>query len=533
MNKYTLVALSVVGGIFSGLAWSGWCSGLIMLIAFVPLFLIENHLFENTNKFSPNAFFIYLLPGFVIFSIMALGWMRVASITGAICVIMGLSFLMAFTIWLAHIVRIRAGNLAGIVSLITFWLGYELITLNINIISPWLNLGNGLAKDIMFIQWYDVTGTAGGSLWILCSNLSLAAFLVNLHAGKKRNCLSFIIWMTIIVLPSIVSLTRYYSIKTSGKKSSEVIIIQPNTDPYSEKFVIAFEEQLKKVIALGRANATDKTDWIITPETTVDDPVNLDDLNKNKYIRMIKELAVQYPGASVVSGLVSYRVYPPSQYPPTISARQTDGSGTYYDHFNSAFKIDTGKTIDVYHKSKLVPGIEMQFANGPGRFISKILPYLGGTKWGYGIQKDRICFEHPSLIQKIAPIICYESVFGSFVTEYVKKGAEALFIITNDGWWKGTNGYKQHLSYASLRAIETRRPVARAANNGISCLIDIRGNRTEETEWWTQTVIKGEIIPETIITPYVKYGDYLLRISAFASVIILFVIFVVKPLRKK
>jgi len=70
---------------------------------------------------------------------------------------------------------------------------------------------------------------------------------------------------------------------------------------------------------------------------------------------------------------------------------------------------------------------------------------------------------------KIAPIICYESVFGEFVTDYVKKGAQALFIITNDGWWKNTNGYKQHLYFASLRAIETRRQVVRAANTGVSC----------------------------------------------------------------
>ena len=79
--------------------------------------------------------------------------------------------------------------------------------------------------------------------------------------------------------------------------------------------------------------------------------------------------------------------------------------------------------------------------------------------------------------RKIAPIICYESVFGKYVTEYVKKGANALFIITNDGWWKNTNGYKQHLSFASIRAIETRRPVARAANTGVSCIIDIRGKQ--------------------------------------------------------
>jgi apolipoprotein N-acyltransferase len=175
----------------------------------------------------------------------------------------------------------------------------------------------------------------------------------------------------------------------------------------------------------------------------------------------------------------------------------------------------------------------MQFSNGPGRLIGKILPNLGGTKWGYGTQNERICFEHPSISQKIAPVICYESVFGKYVTDYLKNGAQAIFIITNDGWWKNTNGYKQHLSYASLRAIETRRPVARAANTGISCIIDIRGNRTEETEWWSQSVIKGEIYPETRITPYVKYGDYLMHISSLISVFILLVIFIAIPIRKK
>ncbi|MEI6047755.1 MAG: apolipoprotein N-acyltransferase [Bacteroidota bacterium] len=533
MNKYTLVALSVTGGILSGLAWTGWCSGLILLIAFVPFFVIENYLFENPKKFSPNAFFIYILPGFVIFSIIALGWMRVASITGAVCVIMGLSFLMAFTMWLAHIVRLRAGNIPGFLSLLTFWLSYEFISLNINIISPWINLGNGLAKDIMFIQWYEATGTSGGSLWILSSNLFLTLWLVNSLRGKSRNRLFLMIWLSVIIIPSVISITRYYTIKQTGNSANEVIIIQPDTDPFTAKFTIPFEEQLKKVITLVATEATDKTAWIITPETTVDDPVNLDNLNNDKYIKMIKELAIKYPRAAIVTGLVSYRIYPPSIDAPTRSARITDASGFYYDHFNSAFRIDTGKTIEVYHKSKLVPGIEMQFSDGLTRFISKILPYLGGTKWGYGIQNERKCFEHPSLFYKIAPIICYESVFGKYVTGYVKNDAEALFIITNDGWWKGTNGYKQHLSYASLRAIETRRPVARAANTGISCIIDIKGKITKETEWWSQTVLKGEIIPEKRITPYVKYGDYLMIISLLISVLILFVIFIAIPLRKK
>jgi apolipoprotein N-acyltransferase len=533
MNKYTLVSLSIIGGILSGLAWTGWCSGLILLVAFVPFLLIENHLFKNPGRFSPNAFFIYILPGFVIFNTTTLGWMRIASVTGAICVVMGLSFLMAFAMWLAHIIRLKAGNIPGFISLITFWLGFEFLSLNNNLITPWLNLGNGLSKDILFIQWYELTGTSGGSLWILCSNLFLTIFLVNSSAGKKSYRLFLVIWLSVLIIPSVISITRYYSIKQNVKRSSEVVIIQPNTDPYTEKFVIPFEDQLKRIIGMANANITDKTDWIITPETTIDDPVNLDDQYNNKYIRIFKELTEQHPRIAIVTGLVSFRLYEPSPEPPTISARKKDSSGYYYDHFNSAFKIDTGKANEVYHKSKLVPGIEMQFSTGPGRFISKILPYLGGTKWGYGIQKERICFEHKGILQRIAPVICYESVFGNYLTDYVKKGAEAIFIITNDGWWKNTNGYKQHLSYASLRAIETRRPVIRSANTGISCIIDIRGKRTVETEWWTRSVIRGEFYPETRITPYVKYGDYLMYISSIISLLVLFIIFIARPVRKK
>jgi apolipoprotein N-acyltransferase len=533
MNKYILTGLSVIGGILCGLAWTGWCSGLILLIGFVPFFLIENYLFENPKRFTPNAFFIFILPGFVIFSIISLGWMRIASITGAICVIMGLSFLMAFTTWLAHIIRLRAGNITGFISLITFWLTYEYFSLNINIVSPWLNLGNGLSKDILFIQWYELTGTAGGSLWILCCNLLLAIVLINFIKVKRRNRIYFIVWLSLVTIPAAISIYMYNTIIQNDRNGSEVMVIQPNTDPYTEKFIIPFENQLKNVIAMANSQISDKTDWVITPETTIDDPANIDDLANNKYVKLLKEITQQHPDVDIVTGMVTYRLYPPLKDPPTVSARRIDASGKYYDHFNSAVQIDSSNMFGIYHKSKLVPGIEMQFSNGPGRFITRILPYLGGTKWGYGIQKDRACFEHKGSLMRIAPVICYESVFGKFVTDYVRKGAEALFIITNDGWWKNTDGYKQHLYFASLRAIETRRPVVRAANTGISCFIDIRGKRTEETKWWSKAVIKGEIYPETSITPYVKYGDWLLVSSSIISGIILLIFFIAVPIKKK
>jgi apolipoprotein N-acyltransferase len=531
LNKYTLIFLSVTGGILTGIAWTGWCTGLILLVAFVPFFIIENQIHENRKRYTPNAFLVYILPGLFIFSIIGIGWMRVASITGAMLVITGLSFLMAFSLWLGHLIRFRAGNAAGYISMLSFWLTYEYFSLNISIVSPWLNLGNGLSKDFIFIQWYEFTGTGGGTLWILLSNFLLARILIASSKHAKNTTL-LIFWLSVVSIPIIYSLVRYNSIRENSREPQEVVILQPNTDPYSEKFVVPFKNQLQKVIKLASDSATKKTAWIITPETTVDDPVNLDSLNNDQYIKMIKEMNARFPNSSVVTGMVTFRQYGVKDNPPTRSAVKRDTSGYYSDHFNSALRIDTGILTEVYHKSKLVPGIEMRFFNGPGRLLGRILPYLGGTRWGYGLQEERAIFTQPETGIKVAPIICYESVFGSFVTDYVKKGANALFIITNDGWWKNTEGYRQHLSFASLRAIETRRPVARCGNTGVSCFIDIRGKRRLETKWWTEAVIKGYIIPEEKTTFYVKHGDYILRISLFISALILMYSFIVLPVRK-
>ena len=529
-RRIILVLLSVTGGILAGLAWTSWFTGLILLIAFIPFIILENYLFVNSERYSPYAFFNYSLPGMIVFTTITMGWVRAASTTAVITVIVGMSFLMTFIMWLAHLVRLKAGTIHGITAFIVFWLSFEFLSLNFILLTPWINLGNGLAKDILFIQWYDMTGTSGGTLWILVSNLFLALFLINKSRHKK---IYLYIWLIVILIPSCFSLVRYYTIQENENPGNEVVIIQPDIDPYTEKFSLPFDEQLSKTLNMADTSVSSSTKWLLTPETTVDDPVNENELYDNQYIIDLVNFADRHPGVNIVTGLVSYRLYPESQKPPSASARKIDSSGYYYDHFNSAFLIDTGGVSGIYHKSKLVAGIEIQFSAGLGKLINLIVPYLGGTKWGYGRQDERACFKHKVTGQVAAPIICYESVFGNYVADYVRKGAEALFIITNDGWWKNTKGYIQHLNYASIRAVETRRPVARAANTGISCFVDIRGNRKHETEWWTEAVIRESIRSETKLTPYVRYGDVIMKLSAVISVLLLSYVFIVLPVRKK
>ena len=140
---------------------------------------------------------------------------------------------------------------------------------------------------------------------------------------------------------------------------------------------------------------------------------------------------------------------------------------------------------------------------------------LGGTVAGRATQKKRTNFEHPNLDFKAGPVICWESVFGEFITGYVQNGASFLAVISNDAWWKNTPGHRQLLSYTRLRAIETRRDIARSANNGISAIIDARGEILKQTTYETQTVLTGSIAPRNNLTFYVRYGDIIGRWAVF------------------
>lgn len=112
---------------------------------------------------------------------------------------------------------------------------------------------------------------------------------------------------------------------------------------------------------------------------------------------------------------------------------------------------------------------------------------------------------------KFTDVICYESIFGDYVAWGVRKGAELLFVSTNDGWWKNSPGHRQHAAYARLRAIENRRDIARSANTGISCFIDQKGRVFQATAYGEPDCIRQTLLANSRLTFYSKYGDLLGR----------------------
>jgi apolipoprotein N-acyltransferase len=203
------------------------------------------------------------------------------------------------------------------------------------------------------------------------------------------------------------------------------------------------------------------------------------------------------------------------------------------DSYNSAFQMDSTENLPIYHKSMLVVGVEHMPFKWLLKSMEGLTLKLGGTMRSQGRQELRDAFPSPQDGTRVAPVICWESIFGEYVTDYINDaGAHFLFIVTNDGWWRNTAGHRQHNTFARLRAIETRRSVARSANTGISSLINQRGDELARMGWWKRSGLRGTLNKNDSITFYVKHGDYLGRIAVLLTVILLLYSFI-KPFTRK
>jgi apolipoprotein N-acyltransferase len=198
---------------------------------------------------------------------------------------------------------------------------------------------------------------------------------------------------------------------------------------------------------------------------------------------------------------------------------------------NSAVQIARDRPIDVYFKSKLVPGAEFFPFREYLPFIKPLVDMLQGSVAGLTGQKTRGVFR--SEIANAAPVICYESVYGQYVGGYVRNGADVIFIVTNDGWWDKTPGHVQHLKIGAIRAIEHRKPIARSANTGISCFINARGDVLQPTKYRETIAISGKITPGEEMTFYTKWGDIIARIAVFLAVLVLERVITLSVMRKK
>ena len=514
--------LAILSGSLLAASWVTYGITPLIFIAFVPLLLADSHI-RSHYKHTKRKIFILSYIAFLIWNIVSTWWIWNSTEVGAVLAISINSLLMSLTFLLYHLVAKRSTQKLSLIFLVAIWLSFEKFHLWWDISWPWLNLGNVFSEKITWIQWYEYTGTFGGSLWVWLLNIIFYIAAKDYLTDKNRALLAkrVGIAMLFFAIPVVISYYIYINYSEKGLKTADVVVLQPNIDPYEEKYQVN-NEDTSKAISYFLLNKLDhKVNFVITPETMLARNILIDELANSAPVNTLKNLFLAFPQVNWVVG-VSLLKFIEDKKDVTAQSNYLAEKDIWYNDYNSAFLLNydyfRSDTLPLYHKSKLVVAVE----NFPYQQILKpilgdMLIDLGGTVALKTTQSERSVFTGRETFGKAAPIICYETVYGEFVTDYIKKGANFLAILTNDAWWGDTQGYKQLLSYTRLRAIETRRSVARSANTGISAFINGRGDILKALPYRDFNTLRCTIALNEEVTFYVRMGDYIARIAGFLA----------------
>lgn len=533
LKKRHLYLFALISALLLTFGWPERGFPLVLFFAFVPVLFIEDHIYNNKSQFNWFSFFGYSFLSMFIWNILTTYWIYYSTAVGVILAVILNSLFMALTLALFHYTRTALKYKSYFILFTVYWIAFEYLHLNWELSWSWLNLGNSFANHPAWIQWYEYTGSLGGTLWIVIVNFMIFHVL-KLYINKEKTfrfrLSQALTAACLILLPIIISVIIYYTYEDKGKSIS-VVAVQPNIDPYYEKFdALTSEQQLARLLKLARLKTDANTSLLVGPETAIPEGVWEDMLDESRSIDSLKLFIKKYPKLNILVGLSSYKMFSPGEQLSATARRYSNNE--WYDAYNTALLLDSSDNVQLYHKSKLVPGVEKMPWSKHLKFLEKYAIDLGGIVGSLGVQDERTVFYSTDNQIKAAPVICYESIYGEYITDYVKNGANIICVITNDGWWEDTPGYKQHFDYASLRAIETRRTVVQSANTGISGFINQRGQVQQKTGWWEGDVLKQDVQLNEEITFYVKYGDYIGKASFYMSAIILLYSFFISISKK-
>ncbi len=500
---------------------------LLVFISWIPLLFVERNVFNK--KYRSSKIYIHSFITFFLYNLGTTWWIWNASPGGAIFAIVLNALIMAFVFYLSHLIRKRFNNKIGYLIFILGWISFEYLHYYWELSYPWLTFGNVFSITPSIIQWYSITGVLGGTLWILLINILLFHLLYSILVQKKNwrdDKRLVVLFLGVLIIPLMYSLIVYYKYEAL-KNPIEVIALQPNVDPYNEKFSMDLKMQLDKLFQEADSQVTPKTKFILAPETAISASFYEDDLNSLPFYQYLLERKKNWYTSSFYVGASTLKVFDSKH---SSASRKMEGGPGFYESYNTSLLVDEFNTSSFVHKSKLVLGVEKI------PFLTMI-PWLGdlaidldGASGSLGIEEEPRVLKGCQTV--FAPIICYESIYGEFIAQQVRKGAEEIFVITNDGWWGDTPGYKQHASFSQLRAIENRRDVVRSANTGISCFINQRGDVLQKTEWCKQTAIKGIVNKNKELTFYSRYGDLTGKLASLIFLVLLIYQFVERILKR-
>ncbi len=525
------ILLSIFSGLLLWLAWPPMhYTTVFLFFGLVPMLIAVENIIKSTSVNKGKQIFGITFLGFFIWNTLCIYWVyNSLKIIGPVTAIpislipysLG-PLLMATACWLYYRFRLATNRNWGLAGLVCFWIGYEYLHQTWDLSFPWMTLGNGFAVMHQWVQWYEYTGVYGGTSWIWVINILIFLIYTGFSETQTKPARQqlAIALVAVLVLPIGFSLYKYCLFKEQPDPAN-IVVVQPNIDPYFKAGSIPVGKQLNILTQLSDSLGQVNTEFFIWPETAISEPVNEDEIRTNSYFLQAQHFLNKYKNGNIITGAETYRLF--NSRKTKTASPVVEGGKLFSDNYNTAISIENSARVQFYHKSKLVPGVEALPFGDALSFMKPIFEHLGGATGSYaGQDKPSVLYSQSGI--GAGPVICYESIWGEWVAQSVRSGAQFIAIITNDGWWENTSGKDQHLDYAKLRAIETRRWVCRSANTGISAFINQRGDIVQQTKWWVKTAIKQNINLNSDLTFYVRYGDYLPKTGSFFAILgILFI----------
>ena len=483
--------LSITAAILLALSFPPFNLSILQIPAFLCLFRI------GTKCESKRAVILYVYPSFTLWNLFTSYWLMMATVAGGLAAILANGILMLVPFLLIR--RFQQSNLNPILSAFfaaSIWVSFEFLHHNWDLAWPWLTLGNGWSNLTGVIQYISVTGVLGISFWVIFSSALLHEYIIK---PEKKKILAAAIG--VLILFPLLSLISFSTMHYADEEAIEVTVVQPNSDSYQRYGGEASYDQLiGKLLRLSNEAKTEKTDVIIWPENAMDSSLRIDDPRFNVILDSLKVW-----DASLITGLAFIETYEENDERPEV-VRESSG-GVVYNVFNAAVFLEPDHPTKVYRKGRLVPIVE-RFPYVTYLQRLDVFSWIDwGTFVGYGLGQQPTLFTVDNF--ETPALICYDSVFPSWVNAFARSGAGFLTIITNDGWWGDSAGHLQHFAYARLRAIEQRMWIARSANNGISGIISPDGKVQKETEYWTEDAFTFTIYNSNHKTFYNRFGDWL------------------------
>ncbi|MEN8194572.1 MAG: apolipoprotein N-acyltransferase [Bacteroidota bacterium] len=420
-----------------------------------------------------------------------------------------------------------------------FWVTFEYAYSITDFKFPWLTFGNSLPFFTSYIQIAEIIGVYGLTLLIIYSNVFIYRSIKAYLQGKRFDKTSISIALLILIIPIIYGHFRINTYSISENRIS-VGLIQPNLDPNEKWKAGNLEEQLDLYLDLSKEAISDGAELLIWPETAL--PVYLLSGRYPFEVRRLKEF-VDTNNIPILTGMPDATFFSNREEAPE-DAKPSGNSEKVYVSYNSILLFNPNEiNVQKYGKMKLVPF-------GEKVPLVDLLPFLGDwIKWEVGISswntgQDTTVFEvkrkeKPAKVgkaeakAKVGGLICIESIYPGFTSAFVKKGAEFIAVVTNDSWYGDSSGPYQHKEISVLRAVENRRTVVRAANGGISCVIDPLGRTMSETKMYTRDYLVVDVPLETDLTFYTKFPLLFPLLASIISIILILTFIVKKIIRKQ